>query len=395
MMHTRPVELKELPYAAKVGEGVRIESVETYALRVPLPRPMADATWVRPTWTVPVVEIRTDDGLLGTGCSGVHAGEELLCLTVQNYFAPRLLGRDPSEIRGLWQELYWSDIHWVGRGGVVHMAQSMVDIALWDLAAQRAGVPLWRLLGAHHLSLRSYNTDGGWLNRTVEELIAEMGQLVEEGWDRVKMKVGRPEWREDVQRVRAVRRALPDHVTLMCDANQGWDLKTAVRILPYLEEAEIDWIEEPLHPDDVEGHARLAASTRIPIAVGESLYSREAFSQFISARALGVAQVDVTRVAGVTEWLQVAADASAHGLWVVPHAGDMMQVHQHLIAATFARQPAMIEYIPWTLEVYEQPCRVERAGIVELPELPGASTRVRVDARERWQIAGAGGRVGV
>lgn len=380
-----------MPAAADVAGAATIESVETYALRVPLARPMADATWARPTWTVPVVEIRTADGLVGTGCSGVHAGEDLLCLAVMNYHAPLLLGRNSSDIRALWQELYWSDVHWVGRGGVVHMAQSMVDIALWDLAAQRAGLPLWQLLGAHHLSLGSYNTDGGWLNRTVQELIADMGEMVDQGWDRLKMKVGKADWREDVARIRAVRDALPDHVTLMCDVNQGWDLKTALRVLPYLEEAEMDWIEEPLHPDDVEGHARLAAATRIPIAVGESLYSRESFSQFMGARAIGVVQVDVTRVAGITEWLQVAAEAAAHGLWVVPHAGDMMQVHQHLVASTFARRPAIIEYIPWTLDVYEQPCRVEH-GIVQLPELPGASTRVRGDARERWQMPGVGGK---
>lgn len=386
--------LVQTPVVPTAGVNTRIESVETYALRVPLRRPMADATWARPTWTVPVVEIRTDDGLVGTGCGGVHAGEELLCLTLRNYFAPTLLGRDPGDVRQLWHELYWSDIHWVGRAGVVHMAQAMVDIALWDLAAQRAGLPLWRLLGAHHTSLTSYNTDGGWLNRSVPELIEEMGQLVEQGWDRVKMKVGKADWREDVQRLRAVREALPENVGLMCDVNQGWDLQTALRVLPYLEEMKVEWLEEPLHPDDVDGHARLAACTRVPIAVGESVYSREGFLQFINAGAVGVAQADVTRVAGVTEWLQVAADASAHGLWVVPHAGDMMQVHQHLVAATFARKPAMIEYIPWTLDVYEQPCRVERS-VVQLPEVPGASTRVRDDARERWQISGIGGRIDI
>ena len=386
------MELLQTPAAGATRAGTRIESVETYALKVPLRKTMADATWVRPTWTVPVVEIRTDDGLVGTGCSGVHAGEELLCLAVQDYFAPMLVGRDPGDIRALWHELYWSDIHWVGRGGVVHMAQSMVDIALWDLAAQRARVPLWKLLGTHHWSLRSYNTDGGWLNRTVDELVAEMSALVEAGWDGVKMKVGKPDWREDVERVRAVREALPARVALMCDVNQGWDLLTALWVLPYLEEAEVEWIEEPLHPDDVEGHARLAASTRTPIAVGESIYSREAFSQFIGARAVGVVQVDVTRVAGVTEWLQVAAEATAHDLWVVPHCGDMMQVHQHLVASAFARKPATIEYIPWTLDVYEEPCRVER-GTVQLPLAPGATTRVRADARERWQVSGVGGRV--
>ncbi len=370
--------------------GITIERIETYALSVPLARPMADATWTRPTWTVPVVELHTSDGLVGTGSSGVHAGEDLMCATIDRYFAPQLLGRSPFDIRGIWQRLYWSDVHWVARGGVVHMAQSMVDVALWDLAAQRSGLPLWRLLGGHHADLRSYNTDGGWLNRTVDELIEEMQDQVGQGWDRVKMKLGKSDWREDVARLQAVREALPTHVELMVDANQGWDLSGALRILPHLEELEVGWLEEPLHPDDVDGHRRLQEASRIPIALGESVYSHHAFSQFIRAGAVRVVQVDVTRVAGVTEWLQVAAEAGAHGLWVVPHAGDMMQVHQHLVASTLAPTPAMIEYIPWTLEVYEYPCIVER-GTVRLPPEPGASTRVRADARERWAIPGLNG----
>jgi L-alanine-DL-glutamate epimerase-like enolase superfamily enzyme len=363
--------------------------VETYALAVPLRRPIADSTYHRPTWTVPVVEIETEDGVVGTGISGVHAGADLMCTTIDRYFAPQLLGRPVDDIRGIWTRLYWSDIHWVGRAGVVHMAQSMVDQALWDIAAQRAGLPLWQLLGGHHRELASYNTDGGWLNWTVEELVDDMTSLVEQGWSRVKMKVGKPDWREDVERMRAVRAALPDDVILKCDVNQRWDLATAMTMLPYLEEVGMAWLEEPLHPDDVEGHRKLQAATRIPVALGETVYSHQAFSSFIRADAVRVVQVDVTRVGGITEWLQVAAEATAAGLWVVPHAGDMMVVARHLVAATFAEKPAMIEWIPWTLEAFEEPAEVER-GIVKLPTTPGASTRVRPEARRAWAIEGVG-----
>jgi L-alanine-DL-glutamate epimerase-like enolase superfamily enzyme len=365
-----------------VGSDV-VERIETYALHVPLKRPIADSTYRRPTWTVPVIEIYTRDGIIGTGISGVHAGADLLCMTIQRYFAPYLIGQPVEDIRGIWQRLYWTDIHWVGRAGAVHMAQGMVDQALWDIAAQRAGVPLWKLLGGHHTELNSYNTDGGWLNWTVEELVDDMQAMVAAGWDRVKMKIGKSDWREDVVRMRAVRKALGDGVTLMCDVNQKWDLMTAIRMLPYLEEVNMAWLEEPLHPDDVDGHRRLQAATRIPIALGETLYSSHAFSNFIRAEAVQVVQVDVTRVGGVTEWLQVSAEAQAASLWVVPHAGDMMVIHQHLVAATLAQKPAMIEYIPWTLEVYEHPCVVKQ-GTIQLPTAVGASTRVRQDAKEAW-----------
>ena len=117
----------------------------------------------------------------------------------------------------------------------------------------------------------------------------------------------------------------------MCDANQRWDLATANRLLPVFEEVQMDWVEEPLHADDLDGHVALQAKTVLDIAAGESIYSFQQFSSFIAHDAIRVVQVDVTRVGGVTEWLQVAAHASARGLRVAPHAGDMMQVHQHLV----------------------------------------------------------------
>lgn len=366
-----------------------ISQIETYALRVPLKRPIADATWQSPAWTVPVVEISTADGYVGTGCSGVHTGHDLICAAIDAYFAPELLGKPANDIRGIWHRLYRSPVRWVARAGVVQMAQGMVDTALWDIASQRAGLPLWQYLGGHHHELRSYNTDGGWLNWSIGELIADMTTMVEAGWDRVKMKVGKSDWREDIERIRAVRKALGDNVILMCDVNHGWDLMQATRMLPYLEEVDMAWLEEPLHPDDVDSHRRLQELTRIPIAIGESLYSLHAFNNFIRADAVRVVQCDVSRVGGVTEWLQIAAAAANAGLWVVPHAGDMMQVHQHLVAATFADKPAMIEYIPWTLDVYEHPCTVER-GMIKPPTAPGASTKVRREAREKWQVPGVG-----
>jgi L-alanine-DL-glutamate epimerase-like enolase superfamily enzyme len=370
-------------------EGAVITSIETYALAVPLTRPIADSTAAMSHWTVPVVEIRTADGRVGTGISGVHCGPELLCSLIDNYYAEALLGASSEDIIGTWTRLYWLPTHWMGRAGVVHMALAMVDIALWDLAAQRADVPLWRLLGGTADPIEAYNSDGGWLNFSLNELVRDLTSLVDHGWRRVKMKVGKPDWREDARRVRAIRSQIGD-VTLMCDANQRWDFSTANRIMPVLEEARMEWVEEPLHADDLESHRRLQRSTRLDIAAGESIYSYHQFASFISADALRVVQVDATRVGGVTEWLQVAAYASSRGLRLAPHAGDMMQVHQHLVGTVVSEAPPLIEFIPWTQDVFIERSLV-REGYLERPQAPGASTAIDPGARSRWQIPGIGG----
>ncbi|MEV6130564.1 mandelate racemase/muconate lactonizing enzyme family protein [Streptomyces violaceusniger] len=370
-------------------EGADIVSVETYALAVPLARPIADATVAMDHWTVPVVEIRTRDGRVGTGISGVHAGPELLCSVIDDHYAPTLLGASSEDILGTWNRLYWLPTHWIGRAGPVHMALGMVDIALWDLAAQRADVPLWRLLGGAADPVEAYNTDAGWLNAPVDELIRGLTGLLDQGWRRVKIKVGMPDWREDAARVRAVRSALGDDVTLMCDANQRWDLSTANRIMPVLEEARMDWVEEPLHADDLNGHVAVQRSTSLDIAAGESIYSYQQFNSFIAHDAIRVVQPDATRLGGVTEWLQVTRVAAARGLRVAPHAGDMMQLHQHLVGVGLSAAPPLVEFIPWTQDAYAERS-VVREGYLQRPQAPGASTAIDPRARHDWQLRGVG-----
>ncbi|MFF2844121.1 mandelate racemase/muconate lactonizing enzyme family protein [Paenarthrobacter sp. NPDC057981] len=370
-------------------DGTKIISVETYALSVPLEKPIADSNAALTHWIVPVVEVKTSDGFVGTGISGVHNAPELLCDIVQKYYAPALLGAPADDIVGTWNRMYWQPTHWMGRAGTVHMALAMVDIALWDIAAQRAGMPLWKLLGGSAAPVEAYNTNGGWLNFSDSELVADLLDLVDQGWKRVKIKVGSADWREDVRRVRAVRAAIGDEVTLMCDANQKWDFSTAARILPYLEEARMDWVEEPLHPEDVDGHARLQSLTTLDIAGGEAIYSYQQFSTFMSRNAYRVVQPDVTRLGGITEWRNVATQAGAMGIRMAPHAGDMMQVHQHLVGTVLSEAKPLVEFIPWTREAFLDRSRIE-AGMMTRPQVPGASTAIKPEARRNWQIRAVG-----
>lgn len=365
---------------------MKIIRVEGFILQVPIRRPIEDSIHHVGTWGVPGARINTDDGLTGIGYTGTHArGDDLIRTAIERYYGPVLIGKDPFQVKQLWTELYMGPLRWVGRSGIATMAQAAVDIALWDLIAKALEKPLWQVLGAAKTGpIPTYNTDAGWLNWTEEELVADMRRLVEQGWRAVKMKVGKPDAQEDVRRVATVRQAVGEQIDLMVDANTVWDFNTAVTTAHLLEPFHLKWLEEPLHPDDISGHARLAHATNIPLAIGESIYSKYLFREYMERGAVGYVQVDASRVGGVTEWLEVAATAAGFGLPVVPHHGDMMQVHQHLVAAT--RNAPMLEYIPWILDLFEDPVDV-REGLLHLPDRPGASTDMRPDALTRYRVA--------
>jgi L-alanine-DL-glutamate epimerase-like enolase superfamily enzyme len=352
---------------------MKVTGVETFILHVPIPRFVADSFNTAITWGLPGVLIRTDEGITGTGyTSTLSHGDGAIKEVLDSIYVPKLIGADPLRTQQIWRELYWSDAHWVGRLGITHMALAAVDIALWDLKAQAFGVPLWKLVGGDKDGcVPSYNTDAGWLNFEVERIVDEMEAIIDAGWRAVKMKVGLPDSREDHRRVAAVRRAIGDDIDLMIDVNQLWDTTTAITWAPRFEEFDIRWLEEPLDPDDVDGHARLANATSIPIALGEHVYTRTMFRDYIERGIIGYVQADCTRLAGVTEWLAVAEIALAHHVPVVPHHADMMRVHQHL--GTGHPASPMIECIPWLQEMFEEPADIRR-GVFHVPDTPGAST---------------------
>ena len=198
------------------------------------------------------------------------------------------------------------------------------------------------------------------------------------------MKIGLPDPREDLRRVRAVRDAVGPDVDVMIDVNQRRDVTTALSWAPRFEELDITWLEEPLDPDDIEGHARLAQATSIPIALGEHVYSRVAFRDFVERAGIGYVQADVTRLGGVTEWLAVAELALAHHVPVVPHHADMMRVHQHL--GTGHPASPMIECIPWLQEIFERPADIRR-GVFHVGDEPGASTTFDASAFSKYRVA--------
>ncbi len=361
-----------------------ISRIEPFILHVPVTgSSISDSTHTLSHWGVVGCRIHTREGLVGTGFTGTHAdiaGDRLIARCIATSLTELLIGEDERDVTRLWQKIArHPPLQWIGRAGIAHLALGAVDVALWDLKAQAAGLPLWKLLGgATSERLTAYNTDIGWLSLSDEELVSGARRAVEqEGFRGIKVKVGSADIGRDIDRLTAVRRAVGDRVTIATDANGRWDLPTCLRFTRAARDLDLLWFEEPLWYDDVEGHVRLAAQGGVPVALGEQLYTAEAFFDFIRRGAMHYVQPDVARLAGITEYIRVAEAAHAARLPVVAHAGDMGQVHVHL--SFWHPATSSFEYIPWIRSCFEEPVTVTNGDVVR-PEQPGAGTAIRPEA---------------
>jgi L-alanine-DL-glutamate epimerase-like enolase superfamily enzyme len=252
---------------------------------------------------------------------------------VENVFKELLIGKDPFNIEQLWNDMFWA-VRGYGRKGVAFYSISAVDIALWDLKAKALGLPLYKLLGPYAESVPIYGS-GGWTNYTESELVAEMTGIVDRGIKRVKMKVGKDfggSEREDIQRLAAVRKAVGDDVAVYVDANNGYYPKQAIYMAKEFEQFQVGWFEEPTLADDIPGLAEIRRAINIPVASGEQEYTKYGFRELIAGGAVDIAQPDVGKIGGVTEWMKAAHLAHAFNLPVAPHAVQL--VHLHVCCAT-------------------------------------------------------------
>lgn len=308
---------------------MQITDVKTTLIEIPHAKPTGDATL---TWAKSgslFVNIETDAGLEGLGFTTASPAARA---TVERVLKPRLIGRDPMMIERLWSDMFLA-VRGTGRKGVAICAISAVDTALWDLKAKLFGAPLYRLLGPYRESVPIYGS-GGWTTHSESELVAEMTGYVERGIRAVKMKVAKDHGQspaEDLQRLRAVRRAVGDDVTIYVDANGGYYAKQAIGMSRRFEEYGVAWFEEPVVADDIDGLAAIARATTIPVASGEHEYTKFGFKELISRGGCDIPQPDVWRVGGITEWLKVAHLAEAYNLPVAPHAAQL--IHLHLACA--------------------------------------------------------------
>ena len=393
--------------------------------RFPLgPGAGSDAIHRDPVYSYAVTLLKDDNGHTGTGLAfTLGEGNDLVCKAAA-FLAQSLKGRDIEELMadfGNWQRGVSNEqqFRWLGpHKGVVQLALASVTNACWDLWAKKRGVPLWKLLldlspeqlvatldlsyledvltaeqavqilrtalptrgereGILQVGYPGYDTSIGWFNYSDETVKENVRRSVENGFTAMKLKVGDMDMNKDLRRTAIVREGAGDEATVMVDSNQQWSMPRALEFGERTRDLNLYWIEEPTHPDDILGHATLAkAYGPTKVAAGEHVPNRIIFKNYLQADALVICQVDAVRVAGVSEFIAVSLMCRKYEIPVVPHVGDMGQIHQHLVLFNHIgmdHEALMLEQIPHLKGKFKNPCVVEN-GLYHIPQEPGVSS---------------------
>src|SRR4051794_18473340 len=344
-----------------------LRSIEPGFYRIPLPQVLTDSTHGEMrAFELNTVRVRDAEGAEGVGYTfTVGRNGAAVDAVLTREIAGIARGRDADLIEKMWTDLWW-ELHYGGRGGPTVLAISAFDIALWDLKAKRAGLPLWRLLGGYDSKVPCY-AGGIDLYLPIDQLLRQTDDNLGKGFRAIKMKVGRKRLAEDVERVAAMRKHLGQGFPLMVDANMKWTVDESIRAARALQPHDLVWLEEPTIPDDPAGHARILREGGLPIAAGENLRTLWEFKQYVAAGGVTYPEPDVTNCGGVTAFVKIAHLAEAFNLPVTSHGAHDITVH--LLAACPNR--SYLEAHGFGLDRYiAEPLRIEE-GFAIAPDRPG------------------------
>lgn len=371
---------------------MKIQKVTCHVLNTPIERPFTSSRgWLYKTRGTCLVEIETHDGIVGWGeCYGPSAVAKAF---IDTQFAPRIIGRDPFDVEVIWEELY-NRIKDYGAKGMSIAAMSGIDIALWDIVGKTCGKPVHKLLGgAFRSEVKAYATGLYFvdMDNLVKEAVDEAEGYVKDGFRAIKMKIGMGSIDKDFERVAAVREAIGSDINLMVDANHCFSVPVAIRLGRKLEELDIDWFEEPISPEDIDGYVEVTRALDMAVAGGENEFTRWGFRDAIARKAMDIVQPDVCAAGGLTECKKIAAIASAHGVECVPHAwGSVVGLAAtlHFLASIPDQPPSLFPFPPLLeFEQCENPFRDflgrepihQVQGIVSVPT--GAGLGVDLDRK--------------
>ncbi len=360
---------------------MKITGLRTQQVEIPLDTPIRTAIHQLDSIGCVLLYLDTDEGLVGEGLVWTLGTRRLATLEAMLHsMAVKIEGRDPHEHAGLWAEM-WADINFFGHKGITLFAIGAVDMALWDLVGKAHGTSVCRMLGQCRDCIRAYNSSGLWVSMSADELQAQARDFLDQGYRAMKMRLGKPDIGEDVERVAAVREAIGPDVDLMADANQGFTVNHAIRLGRRLEDYNLVWFEEPVQAYDLEGSARVAAALDTPIASGETEYARYGFRDMIERGSADVLMPDLERVGGISEFVRVAHMAAAFDIPVSPHVYS----EQSLQLCGALENVNYSEMMPWFAPLYNEAMELVEGDML-IPDRPGLGFTFDPEAVAGMQI---------
>jgi D-arabinonate dehydratase len=362
---------------------MKITEITTQEYRWPRNKPISNGKHTYTDVDFALVLIKTDEGITGVGLGNGGA----IWRAVIEQLSHELIGEDPINVERLWDKMWIPKL--IGRRGLTTRAISSIDIGLWDIRAKAANLPLYKMLGGFRDAVPTYVAGGYYEEgKGLKELAHEMEENVRMGARAVKMKVGAVPIHEDAERVRVVRDAIGPDVKLLVDANCAYRWYEAVQLARKMEPYDVFWFEEPVAPDDYDGHRKLAQATTIPIATGENEYTRYGFRDLIKHDAAAILNADAKILGGVTEFMKVVALAQANDLDIAPHGSQ--DIHVHLVAGI--ANGLILEFYRDTVDpmwgrIYEDTLRLNADGTVSPPNVPGIGVNPNYNVLSDYRVA--------
>lgn len=371
---------------------MKIQEIHTIPLSAPLPVSIGRAqNFSYSSKNAALVKIITDEGLIGIGEALTPRGPKSVCAIIEEIIKPGLIGEDPVEIEVLWDRMYHMTRSLGCNKGFMMMAIAAIDIALWDILGKALGMPVYKILGGgFRKNIRGYASSLYFADRSADELVEQAKTFIRDGFTAIKLKIGAG-IEQDVENVKVLRKELGDSISLMVDANGGYDRFSAIKIGREFEKYNVFWFEEPISHEDIDGNAEVARALDMPLAAGECEFTRYSFKEILSRNAVDIIQPDVAKAGGFSECRKIACIASAFNIPVAPHCWGSAVSHiatLHLSAAIPNFLICEMDRLPNPLreELIADPIRFEN-GYTKVPEAPGLGIELNEEVIRKYCLS--------